>query len=391
MASKIDHNFVVLDYADLTSDPETMSKKLQPLFAKAFGGFDYTSHPPPLGIVAIRNVPNFVETKTYFLPMGYKLATLSQSYLDSEMTDSKSMYNAGWSHGKEKLGTKPDYAKGSFYFNPITDAPGTQLEREKYPASYPCNIWPTEKLPQLKEAGKQMGRLMKDVVTLLAKHIDVFVQKQCPGYPVGLMGSEMENTEKVKGRLLYYFPLDYSTEHGEEEQTNGKGIKTSDNFNDSWIGWHNDSGFFTALAGDMFLDHETGIPLPKNDIDPNAGLYIMDRGGGKIKVDIPDDCMAVQMGECLQIITGGKVIATPHCVRSANPSSMGKERKVARISFPCFIDTIPSFPLKVPSGCIREHVLESAVVGCAKVPPLGKRYVWLYFLAISNFILITAR
>ena len=37
------------------------------------------------------------------------------------------MYNVGWSHGKEKLGDKPDFAKGSFYANPLFDEPGTPV------------------------------------------------------------------------------------------------------------------------------------------------------------------------------------------------------------------------------------------------------------------------
>jgi len=144
---------------------------------------------------------------------------------------------------------------------------------------------------------------------------------------------------------------------------------------DSWIGWHNDSGFLTALAGDMFLDHETGVPVPKEDIDSSAGLHVMDHKGEVIKVDIPEDCLAVQIGECMQIITGGKLTSTPHCVRAVNPTGMKNEKKVARVSFPLFVDVIPSFLLEMPKGCKREDVLKRGVVGCAKVPPLEKRWM----------------
>ena len=63
-----------------------------------------------------------------------------------------------------------------------------------------------------------------------------------------------------------------------------------------------------------YVDHETGELIPKEDIDPHAGLYILDRTGTVTKIDIPEDCMLVQIGECLQIVTGGCVVATPHCV-----------------------------------------------------------------------------
>jgi len=72
---------------------------------------------------------------------------------------------------------------------------------------------------------------------------------------------------------------------------------------DSWIGWHNDSGFLTALAGDMYVNDVTGEAIANPD--PNAGLYVVDREGESVRVEIPEDCMAVQLGECCQIVTGG--------------------------------------------------------------------------------------
>ena len=206
----------------------------------------------------------------------------------------------------------------------------------------------------------------------------------------------MKVTEKVKGRLLYYFPLNANHKHEENEdddddlardQANENGDSTK-NKEDSWIGWHNDSGFFTALAGDLYVHHDTGRSIPRQHVDPNAGLIVMNRNGDRVKVSIPEDCMA-------QIVTGGKVVATPHCVRGvdpfwnvdvdgngiaggrvANEADEGlRMSKVARISFPCFVDTVPSFALKVPDGSSREAVLASSVGGCAKVPPLGERFV----------------
>jgi len=243
-------------------------------------------------------------------------------------------------------------------------------------------------------SAKAMGCLMKDVVALLARHIDVYAST-CGRTNINsigtriLMAKEMANTEKVKGRLLYYFPVDDSQNDaatdGQEENNQGQ---------DSWIGWHNDSGFLTALAGDMYVDDDTGVPISKDEIDPKAGLYVMNRNGSVVRVDIPEDCMAVQIGECLQIVTGGAVVATPHCVRGPDPhwSPLGEQtqqhremisdtgvslqkRRVARISFPCFIDTVPSFPLSIPAGCTREEIVQSAVVGCAKVPPLEERWL----------------
>lgn len=233
--------------------------------------------------------------------------------------------------------------------------------------SYPCNKWPDEDgVPQLKhfkEAAKTLGKIMHQVVVLLAKHIDAMAESRVKGYTKDLLFDAMRETEKVKGRLLYYYPL-------EEKRVDSAASKE-----DNWIGWHNDSGFLTSLAGDLYVDDATGKPLDALDVDPEAGLYVVDRSGESIHVTIPQDCLAVQIGECLQILTGGVVVATPHCVRGPrtgwNPDS---SIKVARISHPCFIDSKPTFPLTMPVGCSREDVSRMGS-GMGKVPPLEERWV----------------
>ncbi len=52
------------------------------------------------------------------------------------------------------------------------------------------------------------------------------------------------------------------------------------------------------------------VPSPS----PSSGLYIRTRGGDLTKVSIPPDCLAFQTGEALELATGGKLRATPHCV-----------------------------------------------------------------------------
>lgn len=383
---------MIIDYKDLSAvdynenDIPSYNPKLDPLLHKAFGSKSDTTSSPTLGLIVIRNIPNFIQTKEAFLPLAHKLISLPKSYLDKNLTDETSMYNAGWSHGKEKLkNDRPDLSKGSFYFNPVTDMPGTEDDRKLYPASYPINKWPNHgdcDIPDFESLAKKLGLIMKDVVTLLAYQIDEYVKRQCDGY-VSSMGREMKDTEKVKGRLLYYFPKD---ENGRDNEKSDKTTDEEEEY-DSWIGWHSDSGFLTALAGDIYVDHDTGETIPKEEIDPKAGLYIQDRNGSVTQIFIPDDCMAIQIGECLQIVTGGHVVATPHCVRGADPNwskekkdtcSTDTKRKVARISFPCFVDTVPSFPLKVPPTRSVGDVLKSSVTGCAKVPPLEKRCVKPY-------------
>ncbi|KAG6891394.1 hypothetical protein C0992_007617 [Termitomyces sp. T32_za158] len=65
-----------------------------------------------------------------------------------------------------------------------------------------------------------------------------------------------------------------------------------------------------------------------------SGLYIRTRGGDLTKVSIPPDCLAFQTGEALEIATGGKLRATPHCVRAGGKLSA---QKISRETFALFL------------------------------------------------------
>lgn len=67
---------------------------------------------------------------------------------------------------------------------------------------------------------------------------------------------------------------------------------------------------------------------------PQSGLYIRSRGGDLTKVSIPVDCLAFQTGEALELATGGKLRATPHCVRVGGSNGAGQ---VSRETFALFM------------------------------------------------------
>lgn len=351
---------VIVHYEDLVNDSDLSEKLLE-----AWG-------PGGLGVVAVRGVPKWQELYKPVLKLSHSLAHLPAESL-SKLEHEPSMYNAGWSHGKEKLGDKPDFGKGSFYFNPMDDNPGTDEDRDKFPWALPKNLWPAEELPDLEHRCKALGRTMHEVCSHLARLVDRTMRDRVEGYDANL-GEVMGNTMKCKGRLLYYFPPAQAAEpaQGGEEHKEAEGEPKSEKVQeDGWIGWHNDSGFLTALTPDMYVDDDSGVALPTNP-DPNgAGLWVVDRDGGSVHVTIPPDCMAVQVGECLQVITGGQLVATPHCVRGCRPCTTQGIR-VARVSCPCFIDVHPDFPLTMPPGTTRENVLERGL--SSKVPLLGDRW-----------------
>jgi len=99
-----------------------------------------------------------------------------------------------------------------------------------------------------------------------------------------------------KGRLLYYFPIE-----SEEKRER-----------DSWCAWHNDSDVLTGLCPGMFF--REGEKAEIQNPDPNAGLWIRTRQGKEVKVRIPKNALAFQIGEVSQVLSGGLLRATPHAV-----------------------------------------------------------------------------
>ena len=117
----------------------------------------------------------------------------------------------------------------------------------------------------------------------------------------------------------------------------------------------------------MFFNDQTGERI--ENPDPNGGLWIVQRGGDSIRVHIPEDNLAIQCGECLQVVTGGLFVATPHCVRA---SISNDETRVARATFPVFVDTDAEFLLSAPENISKEQIFDKTVQ--SKVPPLEKRW-----------------
>lgn len=46
----------------------------------------------------------------------------------------------------------------------------------------------------------------------------------------------------------------------------------------------------------------------------SGGVYAQNRFTDMVRIGIPQDMLAFQLGECTQIHTGGYLEATPHCV-----------------------------------------------------------------------------
>lgn len=297
-----------------------------------------------LGIIAVSHVPGYVELRERLLPLASKLAFLAESSPDfkDKYEDAKSSYNVGWSCGRETLqdGT-PDTSKGSFYANPLCDAPTTDAKLlEKYPHYTRPNVWPREELPELEGAFKQLGKMIHEVGMLVLHQCLKCLEHHGIRIADGpLLQDSVNSTMALKGRLLCYLPLckqmDSSPSASEMQQ--------------NWCGWHKDHGALTGLTSAMYIRSEKCEDGELEIIDcpdPRAGLRIKDRKGKIISIRIPADCIAFQIGEVLEILSKGILMATPHCVSQPETSSYESMKNICRNTFALFMQPQWDFMLK---------------------------------------------
>jgi len=100
----------------------------------------------------------------------------------------------------------------------------------------------------------------------------------------------------------------------------------SHNFINIFEKWH-------GIPQAMYLKESENEPSIVSPPSNTSGLYIRTRGGKLMKVSIPHDCLAFQTGEALQLATGGKLQATPHCVRAGSSDST-----ISRETFALFMN-----------------------------------------------------
>ncbi|GMH49389.1 hypothetical protein TrRE_jg6139 [Triparma retinervis] len=333
------------DYEELK---DGLTNKNPELLAKIETAYGYDG----LGILTVRGIPTLEEKRMAMLPLANSFAKLPNEVKKKTETP-HAFYQVGWSYGNEKLqGNKPDYAKGSYYCNPLVDVPSTDAELiKKFPSFLEPNIWPTEDLPGFEPAFKDLGRLVVDVGRMIAKQCDDYVEEKL-GDSKGKFFKLLKESKCCKGRLLHYFPAD------EVAAMTGASSSSSDNDFSDWCGWHNDHGSLTGLVPAIYTNSDDEVVSCP---DPEAGLYIRSRKGDLVKVVLPKgeagrNCISFQIGETSQIHTGGTLQATPHAVRGA----MGEASKgISRQTFAVFMEPEFDGDMDVPEGVGVEQVQDS--------------------------------
>jgi len=352
---------VILDYNDLLN-----RINLQSSIASAYG-------PEGLGILLVRNVPKLKEKREELLLLARSLAHLNEAD-KKEVEHPESHYSVGWSHGKEKLArSQPDFSKGSFYANPVTNDPtnGNQEWITQYPAFYHPNLWPDNSLPQLQDVFMQTGTLLHEVGKLIAYQMDQFVSSVRPHYTAGTLINAV-SSNLPKGRLLYYFSPEEMQSFGVDAHDMTNSVSSRQAREDNWCGWHNDHSSLTGLILGRFFDEKGDHPSEMND--PVAGLYVKTRTNQTFHIQLNElessQHLAFQIGETSQILSGGTLLATPHAVKGAVDN---RYSKVSRASFAVFMQPNHLHHMRAPEGISITEIQFDKFLP-PTVPPLAGRW-----------------
>lgn len=312
---------ISVDYTTLLDPTADLSSFIE----KGFG-------PDGLGILTVSGIPDFPALRRALLPLATEFAQLPDS-VKATYEDAESKFNVGWSCGKEILKNgRPDAFKGSFYANPLRDegaSTDTTLVAEPVHSlgDYYAkpNIWPRDHIPEFEGAFKSLGRLMYRVGLQIADLCDNHLARMStpsfsPQGPKSLKACIERGACCCKARLLCYLPLIAATTSdratADEEESNPDDLY--------WCGWHKDHCALTALCPAMYIHTPAGSAHSSDRPLERAGLYVKDRHGNIVKVRIPEDHLAFQVGESFQVLSGNVLRATPHCVRAPRPAKQGE-------------------------------------------------------------------
>jgi isopenicillin N synthase-like dioxygenase len=293
--------------------------------------------------------------------MRFRTLSLAKRFADlpdeikAKFEHPASYYSFGWSHGKEKMKKGvPDTKKGSYYFNPEYDYPYGEWGATNFPLLCHPNIWPNEYIPGFASNVMELSKLGMSIAKSALGHCDRYVHSIYPQYAPDTLTKMSGECRVNKGRLLHYFPISEAKPDADEC--------------DEWCGLHNDHGFLTVLIPAIYLDKD--FDLAKCP-DPDCGLYVRSRSGAFVKIVMPGNAVAIQIGESSTIMSGGLLQATPHFVRAPKTKkAIGISRETMAIFLSAKWDAVMSPPI----GCSTDQIFHGSSNLPAGVPTLESRW-----------------
>ena len=274
-----------LDLADVSSDQPARRDRASVALREAFGTY---------GLVYVRG--HEVDATSLFELYDSFRAFVARPEADKRRClRAEVWYQRGWTPPNTEVavaaGGQPDF-KECFFAAPQPNDPELAAQ---YPELYPENVWPEPELPGFREQYLALGRALhragEGLLVAAARSLglddDTFARRITRGAHVT--------------RLLEYLPLGASDL--------GKGIL--------WGEEHTDFNLLTLLPGGRFYDP---AGEPARGPDEQSGLYLRTRAtaeaprGLRVRGVAPEGCIVAQVGQQLEILTGGRFLATPHVI-----------------------------------------------------------------------------
>ena len=281
-SATIARDIPIVDVHDLTSEDPARLGRASDALREAFGVF---------GLVYIRN--HAVDTaKLNSLYENFKAFTAKPDSEKRAYARGDLWYQRGWTPPNTEVavaaGGQPDF-KECYFAAPIEV---DEEARAEYPQLYPENIWP-EKNDAFRADYLALGNALHETGLLLLVGCARALKLPDDTFAKMLRGGSHVT------RLLYYLPL----------------AQNQVNTNILWGEEHTDFNLLTLLPGGRFYD-PAGLPSARPD--DQSGLYLRTRAthdapnGHKVRGTAPEGCIVAQVGQQLEILTGGAFLATPH-------------------------------------------------------------------------------
>lgn len=286
----------VIDLVEATSGDEAKVRKAVKALREGFAYY---------GLVCVAGCDKFYESQdgkkaTFDLYDKYVEVLKRPKEELNSYGGAKLWYQRGYTPPNTEVGVasagKPDLKECWF-----AQCGGTPDERCRkwYPEIYAENIWPKE-ADHFKENYEECGNALNDIGTVLLK-----LSEQALNLPEGAFVEKAQNGCHVT-RLLRYIELDDSLS------------KRSLDGEINWGEEHTDMNMVTILPGGAF--YQGAERQPSGTLPPGggAGLYLRARpnkehpAGQKVKGTPPPGCFIAQVGQQLEVLSGGAFIATPH-------------------------------------------------------------------------------
>jgi isopenicillin N synthase-like dioxygenase len=213
-------------------------------------------------------------------------------------------YQRGWTPPNTEqavvAGGRPDF-KECYFAAPL---PLDPVAAAYYPQLYADNLWP-ERAETFRALHLQLGAQLHEIGRLLLSGCE-----RALGLDAGTFDALTEGAAHVT-RSLRYLPT--TQEHVDQDIL--------------WGEEHTDFNLLTLLAGGRFFD-PSGAPCARPDT--RGGLYLRTRPsaahprGEMIQGTAPPGQIVSQVGQQLEILTGGVFLATPHVIKA--PTRPGYSR-----------------------------------------------------------------